>query len=378
MMVVSSTLYWWMLPLSVFIAICANLTGIGGAAVFGPIFLIIMPLLGPEYPALTPAQSVATAVTVEIFGFSSGVFGYARRGLIDPYLSCRFFLSAVPMAIIASLWVRLPVLGLKLLYSVVMLLLSAYMLYTSGVADPVDPGATGAVGSSDAPVDLIPELELNPQRQASSGSGDVTNNPLTLAAGAGARAFDVGSVSPPREAAAAGPKPPLTHLVEWLSGPNPNPDPNPKRLVERLSGKVHVYSLGPMCAPINVMLGAAGGLMIGLIGVGLGEVTVPRLAYCRVPIEVASAASVLSVAFTCVVTACVQMALLSRQGGEDAIPWLLIAWMVPGVVVGAQIGTHLQGRLGDRKRMIRMIGFFFGVVGVLFAAVVAKTEHAAA
>jgi hypothetical protein len=42
------TIYWFMFPVSIGVATTAMLSGIGGAALFTPIFLIIFPLLGPE------------------------------------------------------------------------------------------------------------------------------------------------------------------------------------------------------------------------------------------------------------------------------------------------------------------------------------------
>jgi len=43
------TLYWFMFPVSIGVATCAMLSGIGGAALFTPIFILGFPLLGPEY-----------------------------------------------------------------------------------------------------------------------------------------------------------------------------------------------------------------------------------------------------------------------------------------------------------------------------------------
>lgn len=82
------TIYWFMFPISVCIATTAMLSGIGGAAIFIPIFVIIFPILGPEYPLAT-AAAIGTALMTEVFGFSSGFIGYYRRRLID-------FRSAIP------------------------------------------------------------------------------------------------------------------------------------------------------------------------------------------------------------------------------------------------------------------------------------------
>ena len=38
--------YAFMLPVSTLVALCAQLCGIGGAAMFSPIFLLLFPLLG--------------------------------------------------------------------------------------------------------------------------------------------------------------------------------------------------------------------------------------------------------------------------------------------------------------------------------------------
>ena len=43
------TLYWFMFPVSIAVATCAMLSGIGGAALFTPIFILVFPLLGEEY-----------------------------------------------------------------------------------------------------------------------------------------------------------------------------------------------------------------------------------------------------------------------------------------------------------------------------------------
>ena len=66
------TLYWFMLPVSVCVATCAMLCGIGGAALFTPIFILVFPLLGPEYPLDSTVAAIGTALLTETFGFSSG------------------------------------------------------------------------------------------------------------------------------------------------------------------------------------------------------------------------------------------------------------------------------------------------------------------
>ena len=77
------TMYAFMLPVACGVAFLANTAGIGGAALFGPIFLLVFPLLGSKYVLSSPAAAVGTALAVEAFGFTSGLVGYTRKGLVD-------------------------------------------------------------------------------------------------------------------------------------------------------------------------------------------------------------------------------------------------------------------------------------------------------
>ena len=66
------TMYWFMFPVSICVALCAVSAGIGGAALFGPIFLIAFPLLGEDYVIGSARTSVVLAIILETFGFTSG------------------------------------------------------------------------------------------------------------------------------------------------------------------------------------------------------------------------------------------------------------------------------------------------------------------
>ena len=72
---------------------------------------------------------------MESFGFSSGVIGYLRRGLIDSKTAFSFALASMPAAAIASKFLSLPELSLKTVYSVLMIGLSLYLLQQSGIAE---------------------------------------------------------------------------------------------------------------------------------------------------------------------------------------------------------------------------------------------------
>ena len=97
------TLYWFMFPVSICVATCAMLSGIGGAALFTPIFILIFPLLGPEYPLSSTLAAIGTALLTETFGFTSGFIGYYRRRMIDFAMGIRFLKLSVPIAILGAI-----------------------------------------------------------------------------------------------------------------------------------------------------------------------------------------------------------------------------------------------------------------------------------
>jgi uncharacterized membrane protein YfcA len=96
------TMYWFMLPVSTLVATDAMLGGIGGGVMFIPIFLIIFPLLDPEFAIVGPVAAIGVALLTEAFGFSSGLIGYLRRHLIDFKVTKSLIIVAVPSAIVGS------------------------------------------------------------------------------------------------------------------------------------------------------------------------------------------------------------------------------------------------------------------------------------
>ncbi len=97
------TLYWFMFPVSIGVATCAMLSGIGGAALFTPIFVLLFPLLGPEYVLASTFAAISTALLTQTFGFISGFIGYYRRRMIDFDLALRFIKISAPVAVLGAL-----------------------------------------------------------------------------------------------------------------------------------------------------------------------------------------------------------------------------------------------------------------------------------
>jgi uncharacterized membrane protein YfcA len=284
------SIYWFMFPVSICVATTAMLSGIGGAALFIPIFIIIFPLLGPEYP-LTTAAAIGTALMTEVFGFSSGFVGYYRKRLIDFRSAIPFICVSVPVAILGAL--LLAVLKdqdtfLKGAYAILMLSLCPIILRHTPPTSVTDEGATKAVGAA-----------VN----------------------------------------------------------------QPTRTVVARTGQTYTYPI-PRQGIVGGIITSTGAFLTGLLGVGIGEVIVPQLVKRnRVPVAVAAATSVFTVIVTIASASFTQVAALLSAGGVNAIPWNLVCYTIPAVIIGGQLGPWLQGRIAQRT-MEKSIAILFGVIGV--------------
>jgi uncharacterized membrane protein YfcA len=117
---------------------------------------------------------------------------------------------------------------------------------------------------------------------------------------------------------------------------------------------------------------ASGGILTGLIGVGIGEVILPQLLKkCCMPLPIAAGTSVAIVIVTAVTAAVIQFVSLAASTGGDVvsvIPWNLVQYTVPGVLVGGQIAPFLaaRGTFSD-EQLEQFAATLFSVVGGAFA-----------
>lgn len=113
--------------------------------------------------------------------------------------------------------------------------------------------------------------------------------------------------------------------------------------------------------PPGVGLATAGGFITGLISAGLPEVTTTQLIVrCRLPPRVAVATSVFVLAIAAIAGAIVH--------ALAATPvWYVIAWSVPGVLIGGTIGTRV-GKHVPSEIMEPALGVVFAIVGVVVLA----------
>jgi uncharacterized membrane protein YfcA len=150
----------------------------------------------------------------------------------------------------------------------------------------------------------------------------------------------------------------------------PAADQRPLRTITARDGTVYRFH-----APRQGIGAAATGLgafLTGMLSVGIGEVVMPQLAKRnRVPVPVAAATSVLIVIITVAAASFTQISALIAEGGADAVPWNLVAYTIPGVIIGGQIGPRLQGKVSHRD-MERAIGVLFAVIAIAMFAVTWK------
>jgi len=113
--------------------------------------------------------------------------------------------------------------------------------------------------------------------------------------------------------------------------------------------------------PPGVALSTVGGFVTGLISAGLPEIVTTQLIIrCRLPPRVAVATSVFVLAIAAAAGAAVH--------ALTATPvWFVVAWSVPGVLIGGTVGTRV-GRYLPSELMETGLGVVFGIVGLIVLA----------
>ena len=110
-----------------------------------------------------------------------------------------------------------------------------------------------------------------------------------------------------------------------------------------------------------------GGLLIGMISAGLGEINeLNFLKRMKLPVASASATSVFLVAMSATVGSIFHVYFLVRQGDPSVFTEVvsILAFTVPGVIVGAQIGVFLANII-SAAIMGKIVGVLFLILAVL-------------
>lgn len=309
-----------MLPVCLVVATVAMFSGISGAALLTPVFLIAFPLIG--VPRLGTVAAIGTSLLLETSGFGTGLYRYIRMRLVDFKTAGRLIAVTLPLAVVGAVVSRhVPGQVLKLGYGMAMIGLAALLL-----RDGSGPEFAGEGGPA-APVPNRPGAEQRPL---------------------------VGPGAPE----------PAPAIIGESDHPHISCSTGEHRHLTAASGKVYdfcVHGLG-----LQRVLSGGGALVAGMISTGVGEATLPGLVQrSRFPVAVAAATSTVVVAGTVAGAATAHLVQLVGEGGLAAIPWNLIVWAVPGSVAGAVVGTRLQGRISEKTSRLFFAGLF-GAIGVTF------------
>ncbi len=110
-----------------------------------------------------------------------------------------------------------------------------------------------------------------------------------------------------------------------------------------------------------------GGLLVGMISAGLGEVNeLNFLQKMKMPVPAASGTSVFLVAMSAIVGVCAHTYFLISRGELSIFTNVisLLMFTIPGVVLGAQVGVLISKRI-NRQSMGKFVGVLFVILAVL-------------
>jgi uncharacterized membrane protein YfcA len=114
------------------------------------------------------------------------------------------------------------------------------------------------------------------------------------------------------------------------------------------------------------LIAGVGGLFVGMISTGLGELNgYFLLQRCRVPSKVSVATSVFVVALTALSASAGHFYRFSQAGDEVLNTVLsIVIFTVPGVIIGGQLGSRVASRV-PQHTLERGLGVLFILVGAL-------------
>lgn len=280
-----------------------QLAGIGGAALLSPIFLLVFPLLGPSYPLPTAAAAIASALLTEVFGFASGLSGYARRGLVDWRVALQFMTISVPSslagAIAASSVASNPTL-LRGTYAALMLGLALYLTISERPETILEE-------ECDVPQDDNAELM---QTTAADGTSY--------------------SYYPPNQG-------------DWKSTGATSAGSGLTGLLGVGVGEVVLPQLvRGCCMPLPVAAGTSVAVVV------VTALTAAIVQFLSLASQVSSEEGLI-------------------QGLVQVVPWSLVQFTIPGALLGGQVAPFLASRqIFSDEDIEQFTAILFGIVGVAF------------
>lgn len=118
---------------------------------------------------------------------------------------------------------------------------------------------------------------------------------------------------------------------------------------------------------IYLAVGAAAGLLAGLLGVGGGLIIVAALLWI-LPAQGVPAAEVMHVALATSLTSIIATSLSSTRAHHrrGSVMWTTVAWLVPGLLIGGGLGAVIADHLPGAILRLGVAGFCF-IAGVQLA-----------
>lgn len=259
------TLYWFMFPVAMCVSTFAMMTGIGGSALFIPIYVLLFPILGAQYSLDSTFQAVLVSLITMGFSFASGVGAYAIKKAINYNAALHFLMVAVPAAAVGSwLAASIPDWILLALYSVVVFAVATAL--------------------------RKPDTQL---------SAKISKSQMTF-------------------------------------------------------------------------FTAVGGFSTGSVAVGIGEVTIPQLLKRGFSPSRAAGTSVFIVFITVLVASLVSVFEMTAGNTSEQIPINILCYTIPGVLIGAQIGSRLSGMVDQRKLEVIISVLFFAISFLMLGVAISK------
>ena len=115
--------------------------------------------------------------------------------------------------------------------------------------------------------------------------------------------------------------------------------------------------------PIGVTWSGLGGVLVGLTGIGIGELTSTTLIVRnKLPVRIAIGTGIMIVALTVFPATLVHAFVFST--GDICVHWNILFMTVPAVAIGGQVSPFINNRVAGEKMKV-FLSLIFIIVGVL-------------
>jgi uncharacterized membrane protein YfcA len=316
------------------IATTVNTFAMEAAVLFVPAFIFVFPVLVPGFPTLAANAAVGLALFVELFGYSSSVTAYWYRHQIDFRIASRLLVITVPVAALARVGSYYAPSDVLMVGFGLLLLGLSLILYESHEHGPslVDIVMEKPETSMLAAV-LHDEYE--PRTRLLEDSHDAPETPPADAMGG-----------------------PASSEAQRGTGNAILGDGGDRR-------DFHLE-------PFDTLITVVGGVLAGLVGIAIGELTQAMLALRRrVPLRLSTGTAAFVLHATIVAALVSNVFLIefapSITGPGFSVPFGVGIFVAMGCLFGGQMGAYLNNRLHESTVMQMLIVVYF-LVGMLVTA----------